>query len=76
MIGESGDAVGAGIAGLTDDPGGVGGVSPAGVGSCNPVKRNSLEAIGTGTPVVGITGTWLVLLIAPASIGTLLGGCR
>ena len=61
MIGTLGDAVGAGIAGLTTDPGGVGGVNPAGVGSCNPGKRTSFEAIGTGTPVVGITGTWLAL---------------
>ena len=51
------DSVGEGITGLIDEPGGVGGVNPAGVGSCNPVRRNSFEAIGTGTPVVGITGT-------------------
>ncbi len=57
MIGIFGDVVGAGIAGLVIDPGGAGGITPAGVGSCNPVKRTSFEAIGTGTPVVGITGT-------------------
>lgn len=61
MIGALAGAVGAGIAGLVNDPGGVGGVNPAGVGSCNPGKRTSFEAIGTGTPVVGITGTWLAL---------------
>jgi len=76
MIGALGDAVGAGIVGLINDPGGVGGVNPAGVGSCNPVNRNSLEAIGTGTPVVGITGTWLMPPAAPACIGTLAGCCR
>lgn len=72
MIGALADAVGEGIAGLIDDPGGVGGVNPAGVGSCKPGNRTSLDAIGTGTPVVGITGTWLVP-VAPTGIGTLLG---